>query len=214
MPEYNPMPTISQAHSDAARINGARSHGPISPEGKARSSQNGRTHGFTASRIVFKSPEEQADYDALVRDYTAHLKPNGPIELDIFHQLIHAAWRLRNLALADAQLYEKASGDPLLSEDPEIEKRAALLHRYRTTAERAYSRALNQLKSLQNNRLYQEQFSHLLPPEAPPLANAERFSSRTQANLRNELTGAIKQAREEAKSFSSTIGDMLSQFRK
>ncbi|MCC6345330.1 MAG: hypothetical protein IT166_24225 [Bryobacterales bacterium] len=208
------MSTISAAHSNAARANGANSHGPVTPEGKARSSQNGRIHGFTASRIVFHTPEEQADYDALLRDYTAHLKPNGPIELDTFHQLIHAAWRLRNLAIADAALYEKAGADPFLSEDPEIEKRAALLHRYRTTAERAYTRALNQLKSLQNNRLYQEQFSHLLPPEAPPLANAERFSSRTQANLRNELTGAIKQAKEEAKSFSSTIGDMLSQFRK
>ncbi|MCC6368880.1 MAG: hypothetical protein IT165_37605, partial [Bryobacterales bacterium] len=47
-----------------------------------------------------------------------------------------------------------------------------------------------------------------------PLANAERFSARTQANLRNELTTAIKQAKEEAKGFSATIGDMLSQFKK
>ncbi|MCC6364442.1 MAG: hypothetical protein IT165_13035, partial [Bryobacterales bacterium] len=81
-------------------------------------------------------------------------------------------------------------------------------------AERAYTRALNQLKAFQNNRLYQEQFSHLLPPDTPPLANAERFSARTQANLRNELTTAIKQAKEEAKGFSATIGDMLNQFKK
>ncbi|MCC6345408.1 MAG: hypothetical protein IT166_24615 [Bryobacterales bacterium] len=208
------MSTISQAHSDAARINGARSHGPTSPEGKARSSQNGRTHGFTASRIVFKTPEEQSDYDALLAEYTAALKPRGPLELDTFHQLIHAAWRLRNLAIADAALYEKAGADPLLSEDPEIEKRAALLHRYRTTAERAYSRALNQLKSLQNNRLYLEQFPHLLPPEHPPLANKERFSARTQANLRNQLSTAVKQASEESKSFSTQIQELLAQFRK
>lgn len=208
------MSSISQAHSDAARINGSRSHGPITPEGKARSSQNGRVHGFTASRIVFQTPEEQRDYDALLAEYTAALKPEGVVELDSFHQLIHAAWRLRNLAIADARLYEKAGGDPLLSEDPEIEKRAALLHRYRTTAERAYTRALNQLKSLQNNRLYHEQFSHLLPPKAPPLANAERFSARTQANLRNELAGAVKQAREETKGFSAAIEDMFKQFKK
>ncbi|MCC6392309.1 MAG: hypothetical protein IT167_17040 [Bryobacterales bacterium] len=208
------MSTISQAHSDAARINGAKSQGPTTPEGKARSSQNGRIHGFTASRIVFQAPEEQEDYDALLAEYASNLKPKGPIELDTFHQLIHAAWRLRNLATADAALYEQAGADPLLSENPEIEKRAALLHRYRTAAERAYTRALNQLKSIQNNRLYQEQFSHLLPPDAPPLANKERFSARTQANLRNELTSAIKQAKEEAKGFSSSIEDMLNQFRK
>ncbi|MCC6391355.1 MAG: hypothetical protein IT167_12200 [Bryobacterales bacterium] len=208
------MSTISQAHSDAARINGAKSQGPITPEGKARSSQNGRIHGFTSSRIVFQTPEEQEDYDTLLSEYTTNLKPKGPIELDTFHQLIHAAWRLRNLAIADAALYEKAAGDPLLCEDLEIEKKAALLHRYRTAAERAYTRALNQLKSIQNNRLYQEQFSHLLPPDAPPLANKERFSARTQANLRNELTNAIKQAKEEAKGFSSSIKDMLNQFKK
>ncbi|MCC6391137.1 MAG: hypothetical protein IT167_11085 [Bryobacterales bacterium] len=208
------MSTISQAHSDAARINGARSQGPITPEGKARSAQNGRIHGFTSSRIVFQTPEEQEDYNALVAEYAANLKPKGPIELDTFHQLIHAAWRLRNLAIADAALYEKAAGDPLLCENPDIEKRAALLHRYRTAAERAYTRALNQLKSIQNNRLYQEQFSHLLPHDTPPLANAERFSARTQANLRNELTNAIKQAKEEAKGFSSSIEDMLNQFKK
>ncbi|MCZ2150417.1 MAG: hypothetical protein LC126_21895 [Bryobacterales bacterium] len=208
------MSTISTAHSDAARINGAKSHGPITPEGKARSSQNGRIHGFTSSRIVFNTSEEREDYNALLAEYTANLKPKGPIELDTFHQLIHAAWRLRNLAIADAALYEKAGADPLLSDNPDVEKRAALLHRYRTAAERAYTRALNQLKSIQNNRLYQEQFSHLLPPDTPPLANKERFSARTQANLRNELKNTVKQAEEEAKSFSNTVQDMLSQFKK
>jgi len=208
------MSTISTAHSDAARINGAKSHGPITPEGKARSSQNGRIHGFTSSRIVFNTSEEREDYNALLAEYTANLKPKGPIELDTFHQLIHAAWRLRNLAMADAQLYEKAAGDPLLCDNPDIEKKAALLHRYRTAAERAYTRALNQLKSIQNNRLYQEQFSHLLPPDTPPLANKERFSTRTQANLRNELKNTVKQAEEEAKSAAGAIQDMLNQFKK
>ncbi|MCC6364304.1 MAG: hypothetical protein IT165_12325 [Bryobacterales bacterium] len=208
------MAFISQAHSDAARSNGAKSHGPITPEGKARSSQNGRIHGFTASRIAFNTPEEQSDYDALLEEYTTNLKPKGPIELDTFHQLIHSAWRLRNLALADAALYEKAGGDPLLSDNPDIEKKAALLHRYRTAAERAYTRALNQLKAFQNNRLYQEQFPHLLPPDAPPLASAERFSARTQANLRSDLKDAVKQAKEEAKGFSSSIQDMLNQIKK
>ncbi|MCC6391729.1 MAG: hypothetical protein IT167_14110 [Bryobacterales bacterium] len=208
------MSTISQAHSDAARINGAKSQGPTTPEGKARSSQNGRIHGFTASRIVFQTPEEQEDYDTLLAEYTTNLKPKGPIELDTFHQLIHAAWRLRNLAIADAALYEKAGGDPLLCEDPEIEKKTALLHRYRTAAERAYTRALNQLKSIQNNRLYHEQFSHLLPPDTPPLANKERFSARTQANLRNQLKDTVTQAKEEAKTFSTQIQELLTQFKK
>jgi hypothetical protein len=206
------MSTISQAHSDAARINGARSHGPVTPEGKARSSRNARTHGLTASRITFLTPEEQEEYDTLLRDYTTRHLPKTPEELDVFNMLLHAAWRLRNLTVAEAQLYAKAGGDPLLCEDPEIEKRATLLHRYRSETERAYHRHLNQLKSLQNNRLYQEQFSKLLPADAPALANAVAFTKRTQDLLKRDLDETIKQAAHEAKSFNSQLKDLFSMF--
>ncbi|MCZ2151575.1 MAG: hypothetical protein LC126_27855 [Bryobacterales bacterium] len=206
------MSTISQAHSDAARGNGARSQGPISPEGKARSSQNARTHGLTASRIAFLSPEEQEEYDTLLRHYTARHLPKTPEELDVFNMLLHAAWRLRNLTVAEAQLYARAGGDPLLSEDPEIEKRANLLHRYRSETERAYHRHLNQLKSLQNNRLYQEQFSKLLPADAPALANAAAFTKRTQDLFKRDLDDTLKQAANEAKSFNSQFKDIFSMF--
>ncbi|MBV6433224.1 MAG: hypothetical protein IANPNBLG_03401 [Bryobacteraceae bacterium] len=206
------MSSISQAHSDAARLNGAKSHGPITPEGKARSSSNARTHGLTASRIVFLTPMEQEEYATLLHDYTSRHQPQNPEELDVFNMLIHAAWRLRNLTVAEAQLYAQAGGDPLLSEDPLIEKRAALLHRYRAEAERSYHRHLNQLKSLQNNRLYQEQFSKLLPSGAPPLANAAAFTKRTQDILRRDLDDTIKQAAHEAKSFNSQLKDVFSLF--
>ncbi|MCC6390769.1 MAG: hypothetical protein IT167_20205, partial [Bryobacterales bacterium] len=79
------MSTISQAHSDAARINGAKSQGPTTPEGKARSSRNARTHGLTASRIAFLTPEEQEEYDTLLRHYTSRHLPKTPEELDVFN---------------------------------------------------------------------------------------------------------------------------------
>ena len=43
---------ISEKQLTANRANAARSTGPRSPEGKARSAQNSRKHGFTASTFA------------------------------------------------------------------------------------------------------------------------------------------------------------------
>src|SRR5439155_1360302 len=51
------MPTERQ--SESARINGAKSHGPKSAEGKKKSSRNSLRHGCTASHTIILRLREQ-----------------------------------------------------------------------------------------------------------------------------------------------------------
>ncbi len=207
------MSTISQAHSDAARTNGAKSHGPITPDGKARSSQNARTHGFTSQRL-FLAELDKPEFDQLRARLLAEFTPKGDAELLVFDELILAAWKLRNISLQETTLGEQTGADLIFSTDPELMKLADRLQRYRTTNERAFHRAIAELRRLQNDRLYREQFPNQLPKDAPKLANAQAFTHRTQALLKKEVKDTVKQVEEEAKLFNSQIQDMLNQMRK
>ncbi len=46
------MPAISEARQAAARINGAKSRGPTSPEGRDRSRRNSTQHGMAGAGVV------------------------------------------------------------------------------------------------------------------------------------------------------------------
>jgi hypothetical protein len=53
------------ARAEASRRNGARSRGPKTPEGKARSAQNALKHGLRAQKFVVVGDEKAAEFAAL-----------------------------------------------------------------------------------------------------------------------------------------------------
>src|SRR5713226_3400009 len=187
------MSEISEKHSEAARTNGAKSHGPITPEGKAKIAQNAIKHGLTSTNLLIQ-PEYQQSFEELNTALQKEVQPQGPIEQTLFDQLLFHGWKLRMTKVAEAELAVDAGGEILLSTDPEIMKRADRLRRYHSEHDRGYHRQLNQLKFFQNQRLYLAAYPQFLPKECPNLADKKQLAEQTHAWFEKQKRNMYKNA--------------------
>jgi hypothetical protein len=71
---------ISSARAEASRKNGAKSRGPKTPAGKARSAQNALKHGMRAQKYVVLPEEDAAEFAALEATLTLELAPQGVLQ--------------------------------------------------------------------------------------------------------------------------------------
>ena len=166
------MATNSQQAANAA--NAQLSTGPVTPEGKAASSQNARTHGLTARDLVIRDDEREPFQD-LLRSFQQQLRPEGVLEEDLFDQLVHASWNLRRIRRLLAEL-RSPSGDALL--DDSLDRTHARLARYHGLWERTYHRALRELKALQTMR------AQAVPSQPRPvLARPQPGADKTKPNF-------------------------------
>jgi hypothetical protein len=76
----------------ASRANGARSRGPKTPEGKARSARNSLDHGLLARSIVLES-ESRERFDDLMRSLNDTFRPSNPFEHLLIGKMAAAHWR-------------------------------------------------------------------------------------------------------------------------
>ena len=173
----------SQSKSQSARTNGAKSHGPSTEAGRARSSQNALKHGFSAQTLLLPS-EDPAEFQQLLAAYLDDFHPAGPVELDLVHQLVAAKWRLDRLAIIETELFtgaiqheeERAADnddEPLTAAESLTKAFRSLanspyltfLHRTESRLERCYSRALRNLLQLQRLRQSPATTADPPPPE-------------------------------------------------
>src|SRR5690242_18578876 len=95
---------ISNARRAAARANRAKSHGPVTPEGKAKSALNAITHGLTSGALVLTT-ESKEKFDALLASYRNEYDPQGQTENDLVEELTAAKWlQRRSLTMITALL--------------------------------------------------------------------------------------------------------------
>jgi hypothetical protein len=179
------MPTESQ--TNASRTNGAKSHGPITEEGKQASSRNSLRHGILSKKVVLEG-ESQAEFDELLASYLEEHQPATPTERTLIENMAIARWRQqRAWTLETAGLTAEMRRPRYIEgEDPETQAFVAfrtlsddsrtleLLNRYEARFERQFRAALTAFLGLRAKRRAEEREN----------AKAEAAASPTQITYR------------------------------
>jgi len=100
-----PNHPVSEKRLAANRANAAHSTGPRTPEGKARSAQNARKHGFTAANFSVVRLEDHQEIAALRDDLIAFYQPANSQQLFALERLAIAQQALLRIARFEAGLH-------------------------------------------------------------------------------------------------------------
>ena len=92
----------------ANQANAKHSTGPKTPEGKARSAQNARQHGFTASTFAVVRIEDLDEIAKLKADLITSYKPQNSQELFAIERIALAQQSLLRVARLEAGLFTTA----------------------------------------------------------------------------------------------------------
>ncbi len=105
------LAALSPARAAASRRNGAKSRGPKTPEGKARSARNALKHGLCARQTVVLGDEDLAAFEALEAALMAELAPQGALQAVLARRIVAATWRLERAERIEAELFAHNIGD-------------------------------------------------------------------------------------------------------
>jgi hypothetical protein len=181
-----------QLKSETARINGAKSRGPSTPEGRAKSSRNSLRHGLSAKSIVLPN-EDSGEYEQLLDAHIDQFHPRTDVEMELVEAMAVARWRLRRIRTIETNLFttELDRYQEDLESEPEYKtaddrlayvfkkladnsQSLAMLVRYEATLNRSYDRAFKQLQMLQRqNEPKPDPALALVIPAAPSTSRSE-----------------------------------------
>jgi hypothetical protein len=181
----------SKRRIQSSRANGAKSHGPISPESRQKVSLNALRHGLAAKTLVL-SNESTPRFENLLQAYLGRFRPSDDFETDLVEQMVAAKWRQRRLwcietALLDHEMdkQEKELDEKYEQIDQETRLAIAfkgltdksnslpLLTRYETRLHRQHEKALEQILSLRAGAVPNEPSPINEHPTLPAPSDAE-----------------------------------------
>ena len=168
----------TEAQINASRLNGAKSHGPVTAEGKAISSRNAVKHGMLATFVVIDG-ENRDSFIEICEDLYAEFEPATPFEESLIRTMAVARWkqeRIWNVERVNfnTQMKRDREMDPALTACAELQNATAfkrlgddsrsldLILRYENRHERQYLRAHKRFLEVRNQRLKST------PPEPEP----------------------------------------------
>ncbi|MGJ5813325.1 hypothetical protein [Paludibaculum fermentans] len=187
------MATAAQISANQA--NAKKSTGPVTIDGKSRSAQNARSHGFTAQHLNI-TPEDRAAFTALEAALRLDTRPANSLEEEIFHRILTHTWNLRRIESFECIIL--AETDPLAetnTHDGQLERYA----RYRRDLERGLYRAIKELGKLQTERAaLGQQHPDVVKGirENVPLAEVTRLTKNTEELFFYEGYGRPRRALE------------------
>ena len=121
-------PPVSEIQLAANRANAVKSTGPRTPEGKARSAQNARKHGFTATTFAVIQLEDLHQVANLRADLIAVYQPVNSQELFAIERIALTQQAILRAARLEAGLFSSClnefldgSGNPMFPPSPELD---------------------------------------------------------------------------------------------
>ena len=168
----------SEAQIAASRANGAKSRGPVTPEGKSVSAQNAERHGIFA-RICTIQGEAPEHFTSLIADLYETWSPADEHERALVDTMAMALWRRTriaalesagiNLQLAKAEIQNPETTHHYIAITSLAEESRSfeLLNRYEARFTRMYERAARSLMAYRKFRQQETNPPTLLPEHSP-----------------------------------------------
>lgn len=154
---------------EASRLNGAKSRGPITDQGRINSRGHNRRHGILATTTVLEE-ESIGAFNAFADAYLADIQPRDAIERSLVETMINARWRLNRVRSIAKTAFDRdmALQDPTVGPAPvravfalagtpsanDGACRPDLALRYETALERTYHTALRRLMALRKAKCF------------------------------------------------------------
>jgi hypothetical protein len=173
------------ARAEASRRNGAKSCGPKTPEGKARSAQNALRHGLRAQKHVVLPGESATEFAALEAALMEELAPEGALQSVLAQRVVAAAWRPERIeaGLFGHHLRGERNLGLALIRDGNGPRAFDTLLRYRGTTLAELWRALRTLKALQAEEAAQPEPALGREPRLLPEPHETPIKPESRANL-------------------------------